>query len=585
MTSTSCTSRTGSTSRTSRWAARRTAGLAGLLAVVLTLAACVGIPTSGPVGIGVEGVSEQGAVEPLGDPPPQDGSPEDIVRGFLTASAAGFSRDAAAGSADDFRNAREYLSGEARRTWNPRERVVVYATASSPTVAFDEASGVDVEVRVAARIDADGGYAQAGPDAQESLAFDLVQDSEGQWRISGLEDGVVLSEPNFEAIYRSATLYFLSQDGTFLVPETRWFPLRNLATSVVRALLAGPSPWLRDAVRSAIPDGATLQPDAVSVDEEGVASVSLAAGGLPTEPEDRALMQAQLDASLRIAQVRTVDVSAGGVPLGADAAELERGQDWGGLLEAVHEDELVELSHGELLPVDGLASLAGLDAREPARGGDGSLRVMLSGPDRLVTVPRAGGQPEQLLVAPGLVAPSVDRLGWVWTATASSPGVLVAVDSDGERLDVEADWLQGRTVRSVRVARDATRVAVVSTGADGVRVDVAAVVRDGSGAPQTLGDAWRTGVTLLDATRVVWVDESTLGVLGRAGSATAAAYYLVPLSGQVQARPAIADAVDIAGGQGEGVLYITDSEGGLYGRSGSGWVPVGDDVRDPSFPG
>lgn len=571
--------------RTTSRAPRRSAAVAGLLAVVLaTLAGCVGIPTSGPVGIGVEGVSDQGAVEPLGDPPPQDGSPEDIVRGFLSASAAGFSRDTTASSADDFRNAREYLSGEARRSWNPRERVVVYATASSPTVAFDEASGVDVEVRVAARIDSDGRYYQAGPDAQESLAFDLVQDSEGQWRISGLEDGVVLSEPNFEAIYRSATLYFLSQDGTFLVPETRWFPLRNLATSVVRALLAGPSDWLRDAVRSAIPDGATLQPDAVSVDEDGVASVSLAAGGLPTEPEDRELMQAQLDATLRIAQVRTVDVSAGGVPLGADAAELDRGQDEGGLLEAIQDDRLVELSHGELLPVDGIASLAGLDARDPARGG-GGLRVMLSGPNRLVTVPESGDDPETLLTAAGLVAPSVDRLGWAWTATSSSPGALVAVDADGERMDVEADWLQGRTVRSVRVARDATRVAVVSTGTDGVRVDVAAVVRDGSGAPQSLGDAWRTGVTLLDATRVVWVDESTLGVLGRAGTATTAAYYLVPVSGQVQARPAIADAVDIAGGQGEGVLYITDREGGLYGRSGSGWVPVGDDVRDPSFPG
>lgn len=571
--------------RTRGAAARRRAGVAALLAVVLAaLTACVGIPTSGPVGIGVEGVSDQGAVEPLGDPPPQDGEPTDIVSGFLRASAAGFSRDTTAGSVDDFRNAREYLSGEARRAWSPRDRVVVYAS-SSPALVLVGESRVEVEVRVSARIDADGRYQQAGADATETLAFDLVQDSEGQWRISGLEDGVVLSEPNFEAIYRSTSLYFLSQDGTFLVPETRWFPLRNLATSVVRALLAGPSQWLRDAVRSAIPDGATLQPDAVSVDDEGVATVGLAAGGLPSEPEDRALMQAQLDASLRNARVRTVDVSAGGVPLGAEAAELEHGQDWGGLLEAIHEDELVELSHGELLPVDGVGSLAGLDARDPARDGDGTLRVMLSGANRLVTVPLVDDPSEELLRAPGLVAPSVDRLGWVWTATPATPGALVAVDADGERMDVTADWLEGRTVQSVRVARDAARVAVVSTGPDGVRVDVAAVVRDGSGAPQVLGDAWRTGVTLLDATRVVWVDESTLGVLGRAGSATTAAYYLVPLSGQVQARPAIADAVDIAGGQGDGVLYVSDGDGGLYGRSGSGWVSVGSEVRDPSFPG
>ena len=206
-----------------RRAHRRPTAMAGLLvAVLLVLAGCVGIPTSGPMGVGVEGVSDQGAVEPLGDPPPQDGAPEDIVRGFLGASAAGFSRDTATSeSGDDFRNAREYLSGEARRSWSPRERVVVYSTASSPDIKVGD-SQVEVTVRVAARIDADGRYAQAGPDARESVVFDLVEDGEGQWRISGLEDGVVLSEPNFEAIYRSVPLYFLSQDGRFLVPETRW---------------------------------------------------------------------------------------------------------------------------------------------------------------------------------------------------------------------------------------------------------------------------------------------------------------------------------------------------------------------------
>lgn len=565
----------------------RRAGVAALLAAVLaTLTACVGIPTSGPVGVGVEGVSDQGAVEPLGDPPPQDGAPEDIVRGFLGASAAGFTRDTTSSdAADDFRTAREYLSGETRRTWSPRDRVVVYATASSPDIRLVGESQVRVDVRVAARIDGEGQYAQSGSDAQESLVFDLVQDSEGQWRISGLEDGVVLSEPNFEAVYRPATLYFLSQDETFLVPETRWFPLRNLATSIVRALIAGPSEWLRDAARSAVPEGAVLQPDAVAVDEEGVASVSLAAGGLPAEPGDRALMQAQLEASLRLARVRTVQVSAGGVPMDTQVAELSRGQDWGGSLEAVQGDTLVQMAAGELEPVEGVASLAGLDAHDPARDGEGDLRVMLSGSDALVTVPTASAGASTLLRAPDLVAPSVDRLGWVWTASTQEPGQLLAVDADGTAVGVEAEWLQDRSVLSLRVARDATRVAVVSTGFDGVRVDVASVVRDDSGTPQVVGDAWRTGVTLVDATRVVWVDESTLGVLARSGTLTTPVYHLVPLSGQVQARRAIGDSIDIAGGKGESALYVATADGGLFARSGAAWEQVGEGVRDPSFAG
>nr|WP_247602002.1 LpqB family beta-propeller domain-containing protein [Cellulomonas denverensis] len=414
----------------------------------------------------------------------------------------------------------------------------------------------------------------------------MVQDSEGQWRISALDDGVVLSEPNFEAIYRSSTLYFLSQDGTFLVPETRWFPLRNLATSIVRALLAGPSPWLRDAVRTAIPEGASLQPDAVSVDSDGVATVSLAAGGLPTEPGDRSLMQAQLEASLKVARVRTVEVSADGVAMDPDPITLDRGQDPGGALEAVQGgDTLVQLSHGEFVPVDGVDSLAGLDLRSPARQPGGDLRVGLSGANKLITLP-AGDQDQRTLLSSGsaLVAPSVDRIGWAWTAEEGGDA-LIAVDSGGDDVRIEADWLVDREIRSLRVARDASRLAVVSDGPDGVRIDVVAVVRDDSGTPQSVGPAQRVGASLIDASRVVWVDESSLGVLGISGSVTTEVYHLVPLAGASEARGAIADPVDIAGGKGDSVVYLSNDDDQIYSRSGPSWVAVADDVRYPSFAG
>ncbi len=556
-----------------------------LTAIAVLLTSCVSVPTTGPVGVGVDDVVEQGSVEPLGDPPPVDGTPGDIVRGFLGASAAGFSRDAGTDSGDDFRYAREYLSGETRTAWDPRERVVVYPTAASPDITLVDESRVQVSVPVSARIDADGRYSQAGADAQESLVFDLVQDSSGQWRIARLDDGVVLSEPNFEAIYRSASLYFLSPDNEFLVPETRWFPLRNLATSIVRALLAGPSDWLRDGVRSAVPEGVTLRPDAVLVDSAGVAQVGLSRGGLPEDGDDRALLQAQVEASLRIARVRSVEITADGVPLGAGAAGLSRGEDSSAVLEALQGDTLVQLSQGTVSPVTDVGSLAGLDARSPARDESGTLRVLLAGPGTLVTVPTTQSSARTLLTGSALVAPSVDRLEWVWTASATDGGQLTAVDASGTVVKVGADWLQGRTIRSLRVARDGTRIAVVSSGPDGVSVDVAAVVRDDTGAPQQLGDASRVGATLADATRVVWVDESTLGVLGQAATGTTAVYNLVPLSGQVEARPAVVDTVTIAGGKGDASLYLGTVDGEVYARSGPSWNLVDAGLRDPGFPG
>lgn len=567
-----------------RRSVRRTPLVALVVLMAAVLSACVAIPTSGTVVVGVDEVSEPGPLSPLGERPDPGAGPEAIVQGFLTASAAGFSRDPSADVNNDFSVAREYLAGEARGTWRPRERVVVYPTSSIPEITLLSDMQVQVKLTVAARIDADGQYAEAAPGAQESLVFDLVEDSSGQWRISVLDDGVVLSEPSFEQVYRSAAIYFLSPDNHYLVPDIRWFPVRNLATSVTQALLAGPSAWLRDGVRTAVPDGVQLTPDAVPIAADGTAEVGLSGAAL-ADTSERALLLAQIEATLRIPRVSGVQVTAGSVPLTTTPTVLARGVDSEAALEVLQGDALMTMSKGTLVPVTGVGSLAGLAAHAPARDEAGTLRVLLSGPDSLVLAPTADAPAKVLLEAPGLVQPSVDRLGWVWTAHRGADGTLDAVSADGQSVAVGAEWLAGRTVLSLRVARDGARIAVLSTGPDGLTLDVAAVIRDDKDRPQQLGDALGVGATLVDATRVVWVDDSTLGVLGRSGAATAAAYHLVPLAGQTRALPTLDDAVTIAGGKGERALYAAASDGRLFWRSGQSWVVAATGVRDPYLPG
>jgi len=552
--------------------------------VATVLGACAAIPTSGAVGVGVNEVSEPGPLSPLGERPDPGAGPVAIVQGFLTASAAGFSRDPSADVNNDFSVAREYLAGEARGTWRPRERVVVYPTSSIPEITLVSDTQVQVKLTVAARIDVNGQYAEAAPGAQESLVFDLVEDSSGQWRISVLDDGVVLSAPSFEQVYRSAAIYFLSPDKSYLVPDVRWFPVRNLATSVMQALLAGPSAWLRDGVRTAVPDGVELTPDAVPIAADGTAEVGLSGAAL-ADASERALLLAQIEATLRIPRVSGVEVTARGVPLTTTPAVLTRGVDSEAALEVLQGDVLTTMSKGALVPVDGVGSLAGLAAHDAARDEAGTLRVLLSGADSLVLAPTVDAPAKVLLRAPGLVQPSVDRLGWVWTAHAGAGGALDAVSADGQLVAVNAEWLAGRTVRSLRVARDGTRIAVLSNGPDGLTLDVAAVMRDDKGRPQHLGEALGVGAALVDATRVVWVDDSTLGVLGRSGAATAAAYHLVPLAGQTRALPTLDGAVTIAGGKGERALYAATSDGRLFWRSGQSWVVAATGARDPYLPG
>lgn len=541
-------------------------------AAVLALAACSAIPTQGSVQKGDARVQEGDPVVVVAEGPAPNADPVSIVEGFLLAGSAGLSGDFV-----DFVAAREFLTTDARSSWDPLGSVVV---ASSTQVRRTSDTQVTVEVQVAGKVDADGRYTEASADGRESVTFDMVQDSRQQWRIGGTPKGLILSQAAFVTRFRAAQLYFLSPDAQVLVPETRWYPSRNLPTSVVKGLLAGPSPWLRDAVRTEVPDGVQLKPEAVTVDADGVAEVDLEPART-VQSADRGLLLAQLQQSLQLPQVRSVVVraGAGGAPLdGATALPTPSVGD----PVMLQGDALVSLVNGAMQPVAGVGSLAGLDARSPARSADGSVQVLLSGPDRLVVAPTATTAARTLVTGAALAAPSVDRRGWVWTATGSN---VLAVTPAGGPVMLAAPWLAGRSVRALAVARDGTRVAVVSDGADGVAIDVAGVVRDAAGAPQQLSTPVRAGASVSEADQVVWADTVTLGVLSR--SSGPATLHLVPVGGQSEPLPDVADAVSIASGLGERSMLVTTRQGELLRYDGRTWVPVpgATGVRDPAYPG
>lgn len=562
--------------------------VAGLLAVAaVALGACARIPTSGPVQQGGGGqVAEPNPAVVLAVGPQPGSQPEQIVEDYLTAGAAGVSNGL------DFTVARKYLYGDAAANWNPLGGVLV-VDGFTPSQPSD--TQVTIEASVVAKVDADGVYSEAARGAPETVTFGMVQDTSGQWRIKDVPDGLILTSRQFQDQFRRVSLFFLTPDAQYLVPDPRWYPAVNLATSVVKGLLAGPAPLLRDAVRTAVPQGVVLTPEAVTV-KDGQAEVDL---GPPSavQTADHDLLVAQIQETLvqQVAQVRTVAVQAG-----ADGPQLQgtkqlltigQAQATAAAAEAIASD-----ANGEHLaalgtpgtppaPVAGLVPLTGLDARSPARSENGVVRVFLRGPNELATVPTAGQAPQTLLQGPNLAAPSVDRFGWVWTA---SGGTVSAVDGHDPDVSLTPKWLADRTVTAVRVSRDGTRIAVVSTAQDGsgVSIDVAGVARDERGGPQQLSDqTQRVGAALTVAGSVVWYDDDQLAVLARgAGSATV---WEVPLGGPSKALPDVAGAVSLAGWRTERSLLVATSDGRLLIFSGPTWTPVEgvSGVRDPSYPG
>ena len=214
------------------------------LAAVLALAGCSSIPTVGPVGTasaerGNER-SEDAVFSPEG--PAGDASAQDIIRGFM---------EAGKGAADDYSVARQFLAPELANTWSPTELVTVYR--SSRIAAAPEPNRFQIQLEVQSTVDSSGVRVEAAEGTAATIPVQLEQIN-GQWRISAVPDGIVVSIASFPALFMPHNLYFYSSDYQYWVPDTRWFIQRaGIAANIVSALLVGPAPLPAGRRRQRVP--------------------------------------------------------------------------------------------------------------------------------------------------------------------------------------------------------------------------------------------------------------------------------------------------------------------------------------------
>ena len=609
---------TGPTRRTSSRSSSRRSRLAvvlGVLASLVVTSSCARIPEAGTVQRGDVSITDPGPVflQPRG--PRAGAGPEEIVAGFLSAQAGGIY--------EDWTTAREFLVDQAADTWDPTVRTVVTArdaeltqvsgpteevipgapedletdASTSTTEAVDETPAtaeITGQVAVSSQLDSAGRYTEATTGTLQDLAFTLEQQPDGQWRITGTEDGTFMSDSNFTTIFRQTTLYFPSRDGEFFVPDVRWYSSTNTAARAVNGLLAGPSQWLRDSVEVVAPEGTRLVLDSVVVDEYGTAHVDLSQEVLEATDDQRAMLQAQLEAVLlRVSGVRAVEVTVGSAPLDI-RSRVEPVRDPVPVMASpfvLSDDQVSTVSGGGVEAVEGILPLTAADPTALAISPDGAQVLFRSGRTSIRTVATSAEPSQVLLAGKDLLAPSVDRFGWMWSGDMLAGSPLQVVSPDGVVTAVPADWLDGRKVESVQVSRDGARIAVVSSDTSGTagqtRIDVAGIVRGDTDIPVRLSDALVAGAAVIGASQVVWVDESTLAVLAQGQSSGARTVHLVPLAAHSEALSGVEGAEWIASGRGRRAVYVVTSDGELFNRAttGSTWTRVAEDVALPTFPG
>jgi hypothetical protein len=269
------------------------------LLMVVLLTGCAQLPSSGPVSSGpvveVGGGEDFAFYTPSG--PELNADQTEIVSGFINAHI---------GPQNDYAIAREFLTEEFSAAWNPQEEVLI--RSSSPRYEPVSDDRQQVTVRTIATVDEVGEYRSLEEIEQRTLFFNLVQE-EGEWRIDSAPDLTVVSSPVFSVVFQSYSIYFYDRGYRYLVPDVRWFPVRSSsATRMVRALLDGPSEWLEDAVRTAIPELTSLTIDSVPIND-AVAEVDLSSQALTADSSMRSLMKAQIENTLTsLSTVSSIDI-------------------------------------------------------------------------------------------------------------------------------------------------------------------------------------------------------------------------------------------------------------------------------------
>lgn len=574
---------------------------AAALLVVAALPACATIPTSGPVRSGgdLRLDREDVAVPPIGEPPVRGASPANVVFGFLRAGAAFL---------DDHAVARDYLTPRARPRWRPSTGTSVYDRATLDVRAELDGT-VTVRGSMVATIDAEGSFRRTPRGTEVARTFGLER-VDGQWRIADLDDGLLLSLVDVQESFRPVSLYFVSPSRDTLVPDPVLLPeLPGLTTKLVARLLRGPTASLRGAVATAFPPGTALDVPSVPV-RDGLATVRLDQGALRADDDAREQMSAQVVWTLKQLgpEIQRIRITAGGEDLIVSGVGQEQDRDsWqtydpDGLsgsasVYVVRRGQVGRVIEGRFQPVDGAAGSGEASARTAAVSLDTTQIATVGSAGTVLSVGQlAADAPLSPVVTGGdLSQPSWDPLGNLWVVDRSARTLLVLAAGADTATRVAIPELPGGNPTQVAVARDGTRVALVTgSGPDASLVVGAVTGVDALGADVeeratvSVVAAYDALPDLRGVRDVVWADAATVTAPGSLGGlplrlvATSIDGYDV---GEVepQSEPVSVAAAPVDLPTSPLVVGTADGRIESY-TSGRGWLDLGPGSA-PTYPG
>jgi len=596
--------------RAAPWPAGRRPSLLTVIACLSAIVAggCATVPTSGQprlIGELPNNLTQGEDFPQLIPAPPGDGwSPQQIVSGFLVASAS--FADAVA---------REYL-GPRAQNWKPGWAVTV---VSQPQVkeplnlphltgqAPGKTATVEVSGQRLATLTASGQYQVPPVSTTQRIRFSL-QKVHGQWRITNPPPRLILSKADFLRVYQPRNLYFFASSGEMLVPDPVFVPLQatttDLANVLVRALKQRPLGYLQGVTRTSLPPGTRLL-GSVRIAGSG-AIVNLGGAIARAPPAVLANVAAQLVWTLTspsygrsaISSVRleingrtpNLPGSAGGAELLRTYAKMVPEPSAGAGLYFVGSNGAVQLlsashaaspvpAHGQagtgLVPMKAIAVSPPDDQFIAGISPDG--RVILFGSlvkDATLRSWRPGGKSTSL---------SWDSHGDLWVATTH--GVWLRPPGGKPPIAVDVGLPPGDRVSALRVAPDGLRVAVIVRGRTTPEVQIGAVTR-GKNNTASISQLVPIGQGIPDPAALSWYDADNLIVLTNPGTASSG-LERVPVNG---GQPIVIEpersiiSLATAGSKSQLVAGLSGGRMVTFAGPVGGWGPLGPG-QDPAYPG
>jgi hypothetical protein len=504
-----------------------------LLASVLWTAGCVTVPTSGPIEV-VEGQQPpcQNCVNVEVAPPSPGDKPRQIVEGFLRATSY---------YQPNYSVAKQFLTPMAAEKWSAESGVSIYQGSLKSTVREDI---VKLSGKLVGSLE-DRTYTVRNGILDRD--FGLVQDEHGEWRIDTAPAGLWVSKDSFKFFYQSYDLYFVGNNRS-LVPDPIYLPAlgnpANVASVLIKALLNGPSAWLKPAVSTAIPTNTSLSVDSVTI-TDGIAEVPLNESIQALPDAQRSLLAAQIAFTVKqVGGVKGVVIKVNQQPYRVPGADPNS--------QVISVDTI----SGDLNPIPSVAGEQAYAVKPGAveqvnpstdppssnpvpgpfgRMSDPANEVAMSvtNTDLAITthgrtmLRRTSMMPEAvtstiLAGATELLRPQFTRYGEIWEiGKQGGRQRMWMFSADHKKHEITSPVL--RDVTAFRISPDGARMALVRRTAKGSELGLARIIRSG----QVTVDAWRaldtqqTTTPITQPADVAWLDPTELLVLGRTEQGTA----------------------------------------------------------------